>query len=57
MQLQTQLMNLAFYRLSMDVQKDSLGLRLSLAGTSLIRSLAGSVPTGRPAGMEVFVIN
>ena len=34
MQLQTQLMNLAFYRLSMDVH-DSLGLSLLLAGTTL----------------------
>ena len=33
MQLQTQLMNLALYRLSLDSQ-DSAGLRLSLAGTS-----------------------
>ena len=33
MQLQTQLLNLALYRLSLDAQ-DSVGLRLSLAGTS-----------------------
>ena len=41
MQLQTQLLNLALYKLSLDVQ-DPVGLRLSLAGTSNDESFEGT---------------
>ena len=56
MQLQTQLMNLALYRLSLDGQ-DSIGLRLLLAGTSNDQAYGRTRVAARPAGMAASVNN
>ena len=56
MQLQTQLLNLALYKLSLDV-KDPVGLRLSLAGTSNDEDFWKDPRRRQTSGMEAFVIN
>ena len=53
MQLQTQLLNLALYKLNLDVQ-DPAGLRLSLAGTSNDEDFGRTRADVRPLGWQFF---
>ena len=52
MQLQTQLLNLALYRLSLDSQ-DSVGLRLSLAGMFNDENFSGNRNLPHPMGWKL----